>query len=175
MARHPAALALTLAVLAATPSAALAAGAPDPLGSPPPSATPCKGQLSGTCATVRETTDGSGLSVLTVYAPSSTTIRAIDVWTGTPVTKARPKGACKGLSKRSMPQYQIGDMYIERCRITIKPKRSATVCLAGLSRLPSLNAGVTYGIAVYGGDAGGGAAYGLPPTTRCPRSVTAKR
>lgn len=175
MLRLPAALLLALLALAAGPGGALADATPDPLGSPASSATPCKGQLSGTCATVRETTDGSGFSVLTIYAPSSTTIRAIDVWTGTAVTKARPKGACKGLSKRSMPQYQIGDMYIERCRITIKPKRSATVCLAGLSRLPSLNAGVTYGIAVYGGDAGGGSAYGLPPTTRCPKSVTSKR
>lgn len=168
-------LTIALGAAVAGPAGALAAGTPDPLGSPAPSAAPCKGAQSGTCSTVRETTDGSGLAVLTVTAPSSTTVTTIDVWTGTPVTKARPKGACKGLSRRTKPEYRIGTMYIERCRITVRPRRTTTICLAGLSRLPSLNPGVTYAIAVYDPAGGGGSAYGLPPTTRCPKSVTARR
>ena len=69
-----------------------------------------------------------------------------------------------------MPQYQIGTMYIDRCRLAIKTNHTGSICVAGLARLPSTSGDVAdYPIAVYAGNAGRCSVVGLPPTSRSPQ------
>jgi hypothetical protein len=152
---------------------ALAAGIPDPLGSPGVAGfSYCQRPADSSCATVRETTHGH-LSVIKVLAPTNVAIKSIDIWTGAPIKRTVPKGVCRQVKKTSMPQYQIGKMYIDRCRLAIKTNHTGSICVAGLARLPSTSGDVAdYPIAVYAGDAGGGSVVGLPPTSRCPKSAS---
>jgi hypothetical protein len=165
--------AVTAGALLMLGGGALAAGVPDPLGSPAVgSLSYCQPPADSSCATVRETTHGH-LSVIHVLAPTKVAIKSIDIWTGAPVKRAVPKGDCRQVKKTSMPQYMIGTMYIDRCRLAIKPNHVGSICVAGLARLPSTAGDVVdYPIAVYAGDAGGGSVVGLPPISRCPKSAS---
>ncbi|MDO8189364.1 hypothetical protein Q5424_25820 [Conexibacter sp. JD483] len=142
----------------------------------PKPASYCKVPLQGLCATVQPTTDGSGTFVVTVFAPSNTTVKRFDVWSGTAATKLRPKALCRAAGKSSSPEYQEGPYFRTRCSETIKPSRHQTYCLAGLSRIPSTQgAGTTYPVYVDGGSAGAGAATSIPATSRCPAGVATRR
>ena len=165
--------AITAGALLMFGGGALAAGVPDPLGSPGVARfSYCERPTDSACATVRETTHGH-LSVITVVAPPNVAIKSIDIWTGAPIKRAVPKGVCRQVKKTSMPQYQIGTMYIDRCRLAIKTNHTGSICVAGLARLPSTSGDVAdYPIAVYAGNAGGGSVVGLPPTSRCPKSAS---
>lgn len=165
--------AITAGALLMFGGGALAAGVPDPLGSPGVARfSYCERPTDSACATVRETTHGH-LSVINVVAPPNVAIKSIDIWTGAPIKRAVPKGVCRQVKKTSMPQYQIGTMYIDRCRLAIKTNHTGSICVAGLARLPSTSGDVAdYPIAVYAGHAGGGSVVGLPPTSRCPKSAS---
>lgn len=160
---------------------AAAAGAED-IGSPPLKTigsnpgSYCKAPLQSLCATVQPTTDGSGTFVVTVVAPSNTTVKQVDVWSGTAATKLRPTSICRSHGKSSAPDYQEGTYYITRCTETIKPNKRQTYCLSGLSRVPSTQgAGATYPVYVDGGDAGAGTATSIPATSKCPASVAKRK
>jgi hypothetical protein len=182
MTQRKAALLRTVAVVAAAALAGPAAASAEDVGAPPLTthganpASYCRAPLAALCATVQPTKDGSGTFVVTVFAPSRTTVKRFDLWSGTAPGKLRPKAVCAAHGKGSSPEYQEGPYFRTRCTETIKPGKRQTYCFSGLSRIPSTEGpGTTYPVYVDGGAAGAGSATSIPAASKCPAGVAGRK